>query len=414
MPPSSPHLVYHRQFADGPTIFIRNGFLDHGFADDESHAAADAWPQSFSETQDRLRRAKSAPTLIDDKEKPNQDEVATDAGSDRPSTRCGASFTAPSSPWIQVGLADAASPGRAPGASDLVSIMDTVEFTLEEAEMDGTEMWCVGGDAVGLSPQLSSLLAQMPSQGHWMGGYAQPMQPVAFQGSPILSAQPSPTLSAQASPMLSAQASPQLTSPQMSPQLSPQLAPQISQECLAQLAPQLSQLPSAEEDSWVDLGGFGVVPPQPHTIAKAVSNVSGMYRIHWTVDAGKLHGHERQAVSPSFDLPMGGHTSNFRLIIVPKSSSDVKGSASFKKAGGRGCVQLKCEAPRGVVSFWISTTNGRDDYLRKPRGPIAHDFAWHSTCGLPRDQEQWDFGKAVDKSSQTFTVCVDILPHVDL
>lgn len=156
---------------------------------------------------------------------------------------------------------------------------------------------------------------------------------------------------------------------------------------------------------------FGVPPAglQAHTIWHGISPVTGAHRIIWTVDAGKLRNHERQAVSPSFELPLASLATS-RLVIFPKANADGKGSASFKKSGGWGSVYLKCEASGGSVSFMLSVSDGTADFVRNPRGPVMHNFADHSTCGLPRDQEQWDFSKAVNHATQTFAVYLDILP----
>lgn len=136
-----------------------------------------------------------------------------------------------------------------------------------------------------------------------------------------------------------------------------------------------------------------------------------MYQICWTVDAGKLKSHERQAVSPPFELPFQGQTS-FRLALHP-GPTPFKGSASFKKAGGWGSVQLKCETSKCAVTLYMSISDGSPECPRQPRGPVRHDFACHSTCGLPRGQDQWDFTQVVDGGSQTFTVCLDIMSHTD-
>jgi len=100
-----------------------------------------------------------------------------------------------------------------------------------------------------------------------------------------------------------------------------------------------------------------------------------------------------------------------RLVIFPKPTAGAKGGASFKKSRGWGSVHLKCEASAGSVIFQVSIGDGTGGFPRQPRGPVRHNFADHSTCGLPKDLEHWDFGKAVNKSTQTFAVCLDILPR---
>lgn len=95
-------------------------------------------------------------------------------------------------------------------------------------------------------------------------------------------------------------------------------------------------------------------------------------------------------------------------MLVPKPNPDGKGGASFKKANGVGSVHLKCEAAKGLVNFFVSISNGRPDFNREPRGPVKHNFAELSTCGLRKGEEMWDFTKAVDKETQTFAVCLEI------
>jgi hypothetical protein len=142
---------------------------------------------------------------------------------------------------------------------------------------------------------------------------------------------------------------------------------------------------------------------------QSLDSATGSHQVIWTVDADKLKSHERQAVSPAFDMALEPpNLVSFRLVLSPRPNPDGKGSASFRKANGWGSVQLKCEASSGRVSFLVSISNGRPDFQRQPRGPVKHDFAWHSTCGLPRDQEHWDFNKAVDRKSHTFAVCLDL------
>jgi len=325
---SSAQVPYHRQFAKGPTIFVRNGFLDTHDGED----GGGAWAAADARTQERLQRAKSSPAALVDLGSAyhSEDDLETEAESDAPGFQRQVS-------WASDSMSDGASVAER-------------QLSCESSATAPT---------------------RAPSP------------------------QPSPRLS-----------------PHAAPQLSPQLAPQLSPECLRRLVPRLARLPSAAEDTFVQIGEAPRL--QAHTVSQAVSAVSGLRRVLWTVDAGKLQGHERQAVSPFFEIPLGGQTASFRLVVIPRAPADVKGSASFKKAGGRGCVQVKCEVPRGLVSFWVSVTDGRGDFPRRPRGPIAHDFAWQSTCGLPKDQELWDFREAVDRVSQTFTICLEILPHADI
>ncbi|CAK0805824.1 unnamed protein product [Prorocentrum cordatum] len=149
----------------------------------------------------------------------------------------------------------------------------------------------------------------------------------------------------------------------------------------------------------------GLCPPAPEERVPEGLAYKGFAPI---VIAGSSEGQRKiSRVSPSFEIP-NQEKASFRLVLCPRPSPDGKGGPCFKKAGGWGSVQLKCEVSRGTVQYTISLTNGRPDFPRQARGPFTHDFAKQSTASLPKDQEQWDFTKAVDPDMQTFTVCLEV------
>lgn len=156
-------------------------------------------------------------------------------------------------------------------------------------------------------------------------------------------------------------------------------------------------------------------PPQPQTLTRAFSISSGFFRVHWTVDARKLRGNDKQAVSPPFELSFGAAFNHvtFKMMIYPKVMNDNKGGASFKKAKGRGYIQLKCEAELSEavaqVRFRLSI-GGSAGKSEEPRGPMLHNFAQSAVCGLPKEMEEWDFNSVVDNDSMTFVVCLEIVP----
>lgn len=157
--------------------------------------------------------------------------------------------------------------------------------------------------------------------------------------------------------------------------------------------------------------------PQPQTLDRHFSIASGNHRIHWTVDGRKLRGNDKQAVSPPFELPFGSYPSvTFKMMIYPKAVNEGKGGASFKKAKGRGYIQLKCEAELNEaianVAFRISIGSG--DQRQPPRGPVYHNFSMSAVCGLPKDNDEWDFHQVVDRDSMTFLVCLEIVPVMSL
>lgn len=156
--------------------------------------------------------------------------------------------------------------------------------------------------------------------------------------------------------------------------------------------------------------------PQPQTLTRAFSTNSGYFRVHWTVDARKLRGNDKQAISPPFELPFGDSFPcvPFKMMLFPIFTKDGKTGASFKRSQGRGIVQLKCEADlsdaHAQVRLRISIGSGSK--AQPPRGPVSHTFTRGSVCGLPKDQEEWDFRAVVEQESTTFIVCLEVVPQV--
>jgi len=167
---------------------------------------------------------------------------------------------------------------------------------------------------------------------------------------------------------------------------------------------------------------------QPQTLRQYWCRTTGVTRTEWTVDAKKLRSNDRLTVSPLFKLS-DGHVNlpllPFKMIINPRSASEGKGGASFRKSKGQAIIQLKCEAPREEsesypISFYLSAGSGRDEDLRilAQRGPVTKNFAQSGVCGLPKALEIWDFldvegqslNPVVDEQSQTFVVCLEVLP----
>lgn len=205
-------------------------------------------------------------------------------------------------------------------------------------------------------------------------------------------------------------------------------------------ARQLRQLAAAKAECYQDgrgaeqLGGSSgsgscagkspAPPPQPQTLTQFQSQ-DGFCRVFWTVDARKLRGNDKGAVSPPFEFSFGEQAPHvtFKLLLYPKVVNDAKGGSSFKRAHGRGCVQLKCEEglPTEIagVSYRIAigssstsaTQEPRGPAWQEPRGPGTHNFCSNAVCGLSKEQEEWDFSSVVDADSQTFVVCLEMVIH---
>jgi len=147
------------------------------------------------------------------------------------------------------------------------------------------------------------------------------------------------------------------------------------------------------------------------TLQRAFSVASNIHRIRWTVDAKKLKTTDREAVSPTFILSCGSPM-EFKLVIRPKKIEDCRGGACFRKARGKGTVQLRIltgvdETTSPTVTFRIAV--GSQSHKHRPRGPVRHNFADRPICGLPEGKDEWDFTKTVDEATHTFVVCLEVL-----
>mmetsp|Transcript_67371 Transcript_67371/g.161561 ORF Transcript_67371/g.161561 Transcript_67371/m.161561 type:complete len:386 (+) Transcript_67371:87-1244(+) len=155
-------------------------------------------------------------------------------------------------------------------------------------------------------------------------------------------------------------------------------------------------------------------PPQPQTLKRWQSCTTGYNRILWTVDARKLKNNDKQAVSPPFTVAFSDPSLTditFKMMLYPKSNPlDQKGGCSFKKAKGKGFVQLKCEAEldtassAATLSFRIGVGAPGSPNAQPMRGPVMHNFSQSAVCGLPKEEEEWDFNEVVDPGSMTFVV----------
>jgi hypothetical protein len=149
--------------------------------------------------------------------------------------------------------------------------------------------------------------------------------------------------------------------------------------------------------------------PREWLEASLSSTADGSSRIQWTVDARKFWGTDKQLVSSTFDvdLGLGVGPAVFRVMLVTSG-----GTASFRKTGGVGCVQVKCACEGcpclrpGPVRLRVSI--GRGGRQSPPRGPFVHSFSDSPVFTLPRQQAEWDFRAAADEQSMTLVVNVDI------
>lgn len=129
--------------------------------------------------------------------------------------------------------------------------------------------------------------------------------------------------------------------------------------------------------------------------------------IEWQVKGTKLRSMDKQAVSPSFAIVLGGNLStSFKILITPASRSDGRGGGSFRQAKGKGRVGLKCtdnfqncSPGRAMLSIGI----GDSPLDQGVQGPVVHDFAQKSCFEFGSQSASFNFAVALD-SRDVFTV----------
>jgi len=152
--------------------------------------------------------------------------------------------------------------------------------------------------------------------------------------------------------------------------------------------------------------------PLPPVLARTQSVTQPhVQRVRWRIDARKLKATDREHVSPVFSVQFARDV-QFKVVIRPKAIHESRGGNSFKKAKGRGTVELRClekldSSLSPVVMFRIGAS--QDGASGNFRGEVRHDFSERSICGLPKDEEEWNFTEFVNEQLQSFFVCVEII-----
>jgi len=168
-------------------------------------------------------------------------------------------------------------------------------------------------------------------------------------------------------------------------------------------------LPATAQIDSSDLVAPVIISARPEgSVPRAIAGAhvetlpTGDQQVSWTVNAKVLDTSDKSAVSPEFFINVPGiSTCPFRMVLIPRARGERRGAGSFKKAKGHGRIELKCEgklpehAPTFRVFLWIGG--------KRARGPVEQNFAQQSVCGLPRDDDDWDF-LAAAHDFRTFNV----------
>jgi len=194
---------------------------------------------------------------------------------------------------------------------------------------------------------------------------------------------------------------------------SPDFSPSLAQPAGFALSPAEVLPPNDNVDTSSD-EHFWALPlsPQPQKLFKTYIVSSGIDRAYWTVEAGKLKSNSRVSVSPALTVSCPGTAEKLELKMVIHPSS-----GSFKSSGGKGFVQIKCESNPDLYqstkfTFRIGISSGRGDHKwQEMRGPFKWNFQENVICGLSEDKREWNFTEVVDEKSNTFAICLEIIPQ---
>jgi len=168
----------------------------------------------------------------------------------------------------------------------------------------------------------------------------------------------------------------------------------------------LLQVPSTEFVQPV-LNIITAPTPRPKAMTWTQCEDSCCFNVCWVMDACKARGKDKQAVSPPLELPLApeGRNVKFRLMVYPKPIAR-ESQPNFKSSRCKGFIQIKCESDRNcqTVPVRFTLAVGSKHNSQGCRGPVDHDFAINSICGLPKQQDEWDFFSATDLRSMTVPV----------
>lgn len=128
---------------------------------------------------------------------------------------------------------------------------------------------------------------------------------------------------------------------------------------------------------------------------------NGGVKVQWPVDAKKFNSKDKTIISPSFEISTG---SSFKLMLKPLSAGVRKGQESFKKARGRGFVELKSMEDGTAMRLRISVGAGTQ------REPVNFDFSQNSVCRIGTIDEHFDFAAGLDPTSSTCVITLEVFP----
>lgn len=129
----------------------------------------------------------------------------------------------------------------------------------------------------------------------------------------------------------------------------------------------------------------------------------GLACVEWMVGAKKLVSTDRQLISPVFEFKR----LRLKFILHARGSTTGQKSASLRNSGGIGSLSLKSDEINiedhalGCITYRVAVGNSCDEWS-------SHDFM---KTPFLRCKREWNFRKAVDKTTKHTKVRLEITSH---
>lgn len=143
------------------------------------------------------------------------------------------------------------------------------------------------------------------------------------------------------------------------------------------------------------------------------STVGSKEVVRWSVDGARFDSHQERILSPEFSLQFPGQPEpfSFRMVILATQTGGKHG-AGFRKAKGRGSLELKCQStvPSNVPNVAFSMSMGLPGHhgYQVASKTIWHNFVDKTCCPLRNGEElDWDFKQSVAGKGCEITVEVN-------
>lgn len=175
----------------------------------------------------------------------------------------------------------------------------------------------------------------------------------------------------------------------------------------SQPGPSGPPVPTEQTDPFAKLDHDKPPIDKPPLLQRHRSVSTQLFRFRWNLEESLLRKSDREKVSPPLELDVGGITCSFKMVVKPKEVSDGRGGRSFKKAKGKGTIEVLCADQRGIsMKFVVAVGKSGASSFTEQSMPIEHDFENKHICSIPNE---FDFQAAVDETLQQFCVSLQVM-----